>query len=1400
MADPRVGVEISADSSKLEAGLHQATENIKRFGRSVSDATKQMAPMQAAGASLSETLQRISGHAASVGKSIAVMGLAVKGALAVGVKQAGDFEAQLSNIGKTAGASAEEMKKVGDQMLALSDPRRTNQGAGKLTGGLESLVASGLSLKDAAASMETVGRVAHATGSEILDVSKTAFQLQNALKIDPSELTAAFDSLAYAGKQGAFELKDMAQFMPTLASAAGALGIQGRQGAASLAAMMQMVRKDAPDSAQAATRLTDAMLKMTSPEAVKNFKKFGVDIEAVMKRAKAEGVNPMEAALAALIKVTGGDQFKLGQIFGDKEAKLGLMSLMKYQEKYREIRDEAGGAKAAGTVDADFAKTSETFNSRLQAFQNSLQRMAIVVGNALMPTVKQVTDFINRLLAAFHALPQGTQETIARLAGVAAAFAVVAGAALMLAPKILALKELLAGAAFKSALTAIGGAISSLALPLAAVAAAAVAFYVAWRNNWGNIQEHTKNAVATVRDFVVQGFERLKAVVIPLWNSIWEGLQSAWAALVAEITPAVKALGAHINVVWNEISSIVSGVMAVIVPVVVAGFKLLWEDVKIVLAQIRFAWEVAWSAIRGVIQTVWPIISTSIQVALRMVRGVVESFLYLLQGNWKGAWDALVRTVVEIKDKVVAAVVAVINNAIAAIQRFGADAYSAGARLMQSVRDGILGRKQAVVDAATEVQQAAANATAGPPPTPTWQPDPNFKTNADAAKNQRELLARIEKQGLSGIFAGMMAKFTGKPAPSNSTPTSAPDGLDTDVAVGSVEAKQKKAKQPPRYLDQDFLAAQRRLTPGAVISSGFYDWRDPSKYRKRGGIHGGIDVAGMPAGSPVAAGLSGVVTDIARWYGNEFGVTIRDDSNFTTYGHISPGVKVGQPVRAGDVIGSTVIDHVDIKMRNAAGDLIDFTKMKSAGANKGGDQLYNDVMRVLKLIEKPTGEFDQKRVEINRKFDEGLTSARRQKMGPAAEGALEAQRQVELERVALMEKQAREKLNGELRMLNLEAQGNEFALRVEGIRHQATTEAAEWTQRAAEGKVTTQQAADAIAAIEVNRDRQIAASRWALFNESNALLQANREREQQEHQQRYDGRLRAIENERALNLITDEEAMARRAAELDATKLHGQALMDAQIAYGQQYQEYLNEQKELQGEQYVVWLQEQEQKLQELAATSTSAQVQLGLVRKTLHDQERTRWQQMRDHIKQIADSIGSHFQSFLENVLSGTKKFSDAFGELWKNIANTIIAEISRIIAKMIAMWIVQKALGFFTGGLSLGAGVGTSFTSFVPVAHQGGWVVPGGIQSFHTGGIVGAANLRPDEVIAKLQVGEMILSRDHVRSLRRGGGRGEQPLAVSFHIGEVHAHHTDDVHRLGEELYVGFARRMRYEQQGAR
>jgi len=170
----------------------------------------------------------------------------------------------------------------------------------------------------------------------------------------------------------------------------------------------------------------------------------------------------------------------------------------------------------------------------------------------------------------------------------------------------------------------------------------------------------------------------------------------------------------------------------------------------------------------------------------------------------------------------------------------------------------------------------------------------------------------------AGLLIGMLAL----------APVAAKEVRTTSVpAVVKQLRQQYKLPEPSRTGAKDLgglVALQQRHFPQAWVSSGFYDWRTTSQYRSVAGLHLGYDIA-MPAGTSVAAGWSGVVTGIAPWTGSEWGVTVESaDGSRTTYGHISPSVHVGARIQAGDVVGTVVHDHVDVKMRDAAGNYLDF--------------------------------------------------------------------------------------------------------------------------------------------------------------------------------------------------------------------------------------------------------------------------------------------------------------------------------------------------------------------------------------------------------------------------------------------------------------------------------------------
>jgi hypothetical protein len=155
-----------------------------------------------------------------VGQALAGLG-AAWGTLSVlkGVKDiAADFEHSLMQAGVTADMTNSQVAALRDQIRGIAVSDKTNQSITELHSGFSALVSSGMKVDIAKAMLLPLGRAATATGANMVDLSNTAFTLNDTLGMKPEGMAAALDKLTFAGKQGAFELKDMARYIPSLPS------------------------------------------------------------------------------------------------------------------------------------------------------------------------------------------------------------------------------------------------------------------------------------------------------------------------------------------------------------------------------------------------------------------------------------------------------------------------------------------------------------------------------------------------------------------------------------------------------------------------------------------------------------------------------------------------------------------------------------------------------------------------------------------------------------------------------------------------------------------------------------------------------------------------------------------------------------------------------------------------------------------------------------------------------------------------------------------------------------------------------------------------------------------------------------------------------------------------------
>jgi TP901 family phage tail tape measure protein len=480
----------------------------------------------------------------------------LKAALTAPVQAAQEFDRALAELGAKGNLTAAQMTAIGDAAKATSS--QMNQFATDIVHAQDFLVGMGLDVDRATKAMPSIARAATATGASLEDLSKAGFAAMSNLGLAAEDLGKSFDVMAAAGKAGGFELKDMAQYLPSISALASAKGMTGESGLAQIAAALQIVRRGAGDASEAATNFNNILQKINSNDAIKNFKEAGIDIQKVLKDARANGTDPLEASLRAINKALGGDMSRLGELFADAQVQKGLIPLLTGLEDYIRLRDEA--ARADGVISTDFARMMQTGVEQIKQFQIAMQNFQTSIGAALVPVLGSVAGALKPVLEAATALVTAFPRLSGSLIAVTAGF--------------VGLKAALAGLSYLGlmgrggALTALSFAVNTLGgamMRLKAGASGMIALQTALAGMEGLKMTGLQTAAAGLRGMAlavpgVSGLATamtavgaaLAAVSAPVWGTI--------AVAVAAVAAAAYTLWKY----WDRISSFAGGFASVL--------------------------------------------------------------------------------------------------------------------------------------------------------------------------------------------------------------------------------------------------------------------------------------------------------------------------------------------------------------------------------------------------------------------------------------------------------------------------------------------------------------------------------------------------------------------------------------------------------------------------------------------------------------------------------------------------------------------------------------------------------------------------------------------------------------------------------------------------------------------
>ncbi len=311
-------------------------------------------------------------------------GAAVAGGAAI--RAAAGDEFTLDQLQVT-GGFGDDVKARYDEMFGRAGAKYGvgKQGAMNVFGALQ---AGGLEHADAAAMTEDVIRFAKATQADPTDAANTATALRNNMKIAPGDLPAVYDAMAIGGKEGKFEIPDMARHFPSMLAAMAAQGSTGAGGVNLATAMIQSIMKSSGSADQAKTAFEAMLTDMVSPDVVDRASKYGVDVFKTKRKAEAAGEDPVMALIRSYYNAVGGNEEKMRDLFRNSEAYKGYAAVFRDIDELDPMMGRMVGGR--GTIDKDYGGATDNLQSQGERLSSNVGQNIKDLAAPILPVLTAI--------------------------------------------------------------------------------------------------------------------------------------------------------------------------------------------------------------------------------------------------------------------------------------------------------------------------------------------------------------------------------------------------------------------------------------------------------------------------------------------------------------------------------------------------------------------------------------------------------------------------------------------------------------------------------------------------------------------------------------------------------------------------------------------------------------------------------------------------------------------------------------------------------------------------------------------------------------------------------------------------------------------------------------------------
>lgn len=591
-------------------------------------------------------LESVGNGITNVGKKVSVVSAAVTGMGIASVKTAADFESSMSQVQATMGITKDSMSNVNGEsvntMESLSDLAKqmgseTAFSASECAEALNYLALAGYDTQEMVDTLPTVLNLAAAGNIDLASASDMVTDAMSALGMETSEADTMVDQMAKTASSTNTSVSQLGEGILTIGATAKSI----KGGTAELNTALGILANNGIKGAEGGTHLRNVILSLQNPtdKAAACMEQLGVDVYD--SQGNMRSLNDILGDLNTSMEgMTSAEKTNIiSSIFNKTDLSSVNALLANTGETWDSLQNSITNSAGAAQQMAD--TQLDNLSGQLTILKSALEGLAISIGEALMPMVKNIVSKIQGFVTWLNNLDDGTKQVIVKIG--------------------------LFVAALGPALVILGTVISKVGVAMQAFSkfGLKITSLVSKAGGLSGVMSKVGTAIMGINPVVIAVVAAIAILVgafVHLWNTneefrnkiiaIWERIKSIFSGFAQGITDRLNALGFDfenfgevVSAIWNGLcdflAPVFEGVFTYIANVLEETLGIITGILDIFIGIFTGNWSQVWEGVKGIFLSIWNFIVNSFTNIMNVLRGVADVVLGWFGTSWNEVWTGI---------------------------------------------------------------------------------------------------------------------------------------------------------------------------------------------------------------------------------------------------------------------------------------------------------------------------------------------------------------------------------------------------------------------------------------------------------------------------------------------------------------------------------------------------------------------------------------------------------------------------------------------------------------------------------------------------------------------------------------------------------------------------------------